>query len=169
MEQKTQDMGITGTSLEGPVDPNAYKYNVDYHRFSDYLGIDKYKREDRQLAGRVSLVYDWAKKQVGRDDREAITRAVREYARGLGTQLQGESLVDHLYNNIRLDMSGDNSEEVKAEEDEKIAEEKDKALKNKEDPVVEVKVGPLMKKIQKQVKKAVKKQIEKSVSEALQE
>lgn len=166
-ENKSKDMAVTGTTL-AVADPDAYKYNIDYHRFSDYLGIDRYKRDNRELAGRVSLIYDWAKEQVGKDDRETIIRAVREYMKSLGTQLQGESLVDHLYRNIRLDLTGETVKAKRTAEEEKIKEEKEAALKKK-DPVVEVKVGPLMKKIQKQVKKAVKTQIEKSVSEALQD
>ena len=162
-EEQPQDMGVQGTSSEMR-DPDSFKYSTDYHRFSSFLGVDRMKRGNRQLAQKVSTIYDWAKEQVGRDDHETIMFAVRDYQKGLGVNFSGETLVNHLFRNIRLDATG------------KIAKEKVKpkvVAKKKSKPVdiqatVQKKVAPAMKKIEKEVQRTVKKSINESVQRALE-
>ena len=104
-EVQAQDMGKEGTSMEMK-SPDAYKYDMDYHRFSSFLGVDRHKRGDQTLAGKVSLIYDWAKEKAGRDDRESIINVVRDYQKGLGVSFSGETLVNYLHRNMRVDMDG---------------------------------------------------------------
>ena len=41
---------------------DVYKYDPEYHRFADYMGVDIHKRKDLKIANKLSLLFDWAKK-----------------------------------------------------------------------------------------------------------
>ncbi len=81
----------------------SYKYNPDYHKFADYLGLDKYQRDDFDTAKKVGLIYDWAMSRVGRDDPRAIIDEINSVQRKLGVQSIGNELVLRLYQKARLE------------------------------------------------------------------
>ncbi|MBM4401846.1 MAG: hypothetical protein FJ044_01215, partial [Candidatus Cloacimonetes bacterium] len=87
------------------ISQEPYKYSLDYHQFADFLGLDRETKEDFKTAKKVAFIYDWAKEIVGRDDRDTIMSAIRDYQKGLGVNFVGQKLVDYLYQQVRLDMS----------------------------------------------------------------
>jgi len=103
---------------------DSYKYSPDYHRFASFLGVDRLKRDNKKLADKMAVIYDWAKDKLGRDDPSAIINKVREYQNGLGVTFSGETLVNYLYRNARLDI--DRSKKAR------IAEIKDKSAAKKQ-------------------------------------
>lgn len=144
-----------------------WKYDISYHRFVDFLGLDKYKRDNQGIAEKVALVYDWAKEIVGRDDITAIMSAVNAFQRDLGTNAIGETLLNILHRNIRLDMTGQTPTVPKKKKVEK-KEEKKKEV-SLLDKGLEKTMKPIKKKIQKEVKERIKTTIDESVSAALRE
>jgi len=155
-EVQAQDMGKEGTSMEMK-SPDAYKYDMDYHRFSSFLGVDRHKRGDQTLAGKVSLIYDWAKEKAGRDDRESIINVVRDYQKGLGVSFSGETLVNYLHRNMRVDMDGS-----------RLKEDAKEVKPVNVSAMVDKKVDPVVKGIEKRVRRKVKREINKSVERALE-
>lgn len=76
----------------------AWKYDPDYHRMSDYLGVDKYEREDYELAKKMSFLRDSTKSKTSEEAMSKLT-ALRKQ---LGFNTQGRTLVDQLWQHVRL-------------------------------------------------------------------
>lgn len=159
MNDQPNDMGIAGTSMELKAD--TYMYNTDYHRFADFVGVDEHRRKNSQVAEKLSFIYDWAREQVGRDDRETIMRALRDYQKGLGDNSAGETLLNRLYRDIRLGVDGQRMKsKPKAEAPKKSA-------PTDIQKTVAKKIEPVVKNIEKQVEKTVKEAVNQSISKAL--
>jgi len=83
---------------------DSYKYNPDYHKFADFLGVDAELRSDHDLAQKIATIYDWGKENLhGNGDRVDVSMAIKNLKSFLGTNLQGEELVKKLYQWVRLD------------------------------------------------------------------
>jgi len=152
-----------------------YKYNTEYQRFCDDLGVDKYKRDDQGIAEKISVIYDWAKEQIGSEDGAAISVAVRDLIRTLGVQnIQGPLLADHLFRWIRLDMAGEQNR-LKVKEKEMVH----KALEMKAqiktiDPKIsekelDTRVQAGIKDLQKQIQRKVKSHITASINKGIRD
>lgn len=83
---------------------DIYKYNPEYHKFADLLGVDKKRRDDIKVAQKLSLLYDWAKERVGADDLVQIADEVNALRKQEGLSLLGTELVGHLYEKVRIEM-----------------------------------------------------------------
>lgn len=82
----------------------AWKYNQDYHRVSEFLGVNKYDRDDYDVAKKVSLIRDWAGLQGKDDSTESALSAIQKWRQKSGIPYQGKQLIHELYQHIRLDM-----------------------------------------------------------------
>lgn len=80
----------------------SWKYDPDYHRASDYLGIDRYERDDFQVAQKLSTVRDWARENSKADTLEDSLATIHGLARKLGTQSRGKALLNELYQHLRF-------------------------------------------------------------------
>lgn len=91
---------------EGYSEPvgEAWKYNQDYHRLSEFLGVSKYDRENYDTAKKVSLIRDWAGLQGKDDSTESALKAIQDWKRKAGIPYQGRELIHELVQHIRLDM-----------------------------------------------------------------
>lgn len=152
-----------------------YRYNIEYHRFSDDLGVKLSDREDLKVAQKTSLIYDWAAEQIGSDNGAAISSTVKDLIRTLGLQnIKGELLVDSLYRWIRIDMA---DEQLRTKEKEKELVEKEIQIKQQiktiepkisdEELTKRVKLG--MKDIQSSIKRKVKSHITSSINKGIRE
>ena len=84
---------------------DAYKYDPEYHRLCDFLGVDRDTRSDYDVAKKISLIADWGKKMAGNtNDGVEIRGEIKSLQRRLGISLQGKTLVNKLYQWVRLDM-----------------------------------------------------------------
>lgn len=157
-------------------DPGSeYKYNIEYHRFCDDLGVKTSDREDIKIAQKASLVYDWAKEQIGSDNGAAISSTIKDLIHTLGVQnIKGELLVDHLYRWIRIDMA---DEQLRTKEKEKELVEKEVQIKQQiksiepkisdEELTRRVKAG--MKDVQSSIKRKVKSHITLAINKGIRE
>ena len=152
-----------------------YKYNVEYQRFCDDLGIDKYKRDGFEVAQKVSLIYDWAKEQVGSEDGNKISLAIRDLVRTLGIQnIQGELLADNLFRWIRIDMAGEqnrvkNMEKEMIDKELQIKQEIKKIEPKISDEELETRIKEGMKDVQAKIKKRVKSYLTASINKGIKE
>ena len=76
-----------------------WKYDQEYHHMSDFLGVDKYERDDFELVKKISFLRDWA----GKNPQEALGK-INDLRKSLGYNTQGKTLVNQLFHNVRLKM-----------------------------------------------------------------
>jgi hypothetical protein len=155
------------TKEEKPTDADSeveFKYNPTYHKFAEFLGVDKYKRENIEAANKMSFIYDWSKNIVGSESSTKIIKHVSDYIGELGIQFRGNELVNHLYQRARLhaDRVRQEAREVKKE-----AEREKQPLIKKGEVQDRVKEG--IKEVKKDVKRSVKKEVTKGIKEGIRE
>jgi len=110
MEEEIEEKGAEEAEApkqeEGIVRPqpaDAYKYNPEFHRFSEFLGVDRDDRVENKTANQISVIYDWGKEVVGKDDRVEVEMAIKQLMNSLGIKYLGKELINRLYQYIRLD------------------------------------------------------------------
>lgn len=96
---------------------DTFKYNPEYHKVADFLGVDIHDREDYDLANKISLIRDYAGIKGKSDSPEDALWAITDIRKGLGVNTQGRTLVNQLYQHMRLklDTSRANAQKVKAQ------------------------------------------------------
>lgn len=82
----------------------AWKYNQDYHRAADFLGVDKHDRDNFELANKISLIHDYAGMEAGSARTEDALNHMQAMRKKLGVNTQGKTLVNQLYQHVRLEM-----------------------------------------------------------------
>lgn len=82
-----------------------WKYDPDYHRMADYLGLDVHARQDYGLAQKISIIRDWAGMQGKNDTTTEALGALQKLKHQLGTNIQGKELIHDMYEHIRLGMA----------------------------------------------------------------
>lgn len=80
----------------------AWKYNPEYHKVTDFLGVDRYDREDYGVASKVSYLVDWAADKGGAKSFEDALSHINKVRKETGTQVKGKTLVNELYQYVRL-------------------------------------------------------------------
>lgn len=80
----------------------AWKYDPQYHRVSDFLGINVYDRNEDHLAKKVLAIREWANQEGKSDDTTQALTQISKFQRKQGYQMVGKSLVNQLYQDIRL-------------------------------------------------------------------
>lgn len=103
MEEEVEEVEQEKVATERP--PDDYKYNPEFHRFSEFLGVDRDERVENKIANQISVIYDWGKEVVGKDDRVEVSMAIKQLIDNLGIKYLGTDLVKRLYQYIRLDTS----------------------------------------------------------------
>lgn len=81
---------------------DVWKYDPDYNRAADFLGIDKNQREDIKTAKKISYLIDWASKTRKSTKTEDALWTVNDLRKKLGVNTQGETLLGQLYEFVRL-------------------------------------------------------------------
>lgn len=90
---------------------DSWKYNQDYHRVADFLGLDVYDRQDYRLAQKVSYLVDRVRQQ---DEPmvEAISR-LHQVRKKMGINTKGQTLLHQMYEYLRLHENKDFNNESK--------------------------------------------------------
>lgn len=83
---------------------NEFKYNVDYHRFADFLGIDNSDRQEAKTAMDAALLYDWGVGKSGSGDFREITNQVSKLQKKLGVSYTGMTLLKTLVHWAKIDL-----------------------------------------------------------------
>ncbi len=81
---------------------DSFKYNQDYNRASDFLGIDKNQRESIKVAEKISYLVDWAYQQNKNTDVQGALLKINKLRKELGLNSQGELLLGQLFEFVRL-------------------------------------------------------------------
>lgn len=142
---------------DGAVEPIGESFNLDpeYHKVSDFLGVNVYDRSDSELAKKVYALKDWAlEKGKGKTTNDALWQ-IRSLQKELGHQFIGKPLITEMYKFIRL--SADRKRESMPLESTTV-----KSPKPQEKPQVKVQGT-----IQKAVAETVNQSIKGMVNQAL--
>lgn len=85
----------------------TWKYDPDYHRVSDYLGVDAFDRQDVKLAQKVSTLRDWASQHSKSESIEDNVAALNDLRHKVGSNNLGKTLIDELYQHLRFQSKPD--------------------------------------------------------------
>lgn len=142
---------------------DVWKYNPEYHKVTDFLGVDKYDREDHDLASKVSYLVDWAADKGGAKDFQGALNAINGLRKESGVQYQGKALVNQLYQFARLGVGKTQSSPVKQPA---------KGLSPKpqgKNTIVQDSVTKMMKPLQKTIDETVKGTVNNMIKQSLGE
>lgn len=81
---------------------DSFQYDPDYHRMSNFLGVDQHERGDMKIAEKISALKDWAQSQHKSGELNDTLSALHELRRKVGTQSQGKTLINELYQHLRF-------------------------------------------------------------------
>ncbi len=86
------------------VEPVGEAYNLDpnYHKMSDFLGVNVYDRSNSELAKKVNYIHDWAEQKSGKKDITDTLWQVRSLQRELGHNFIGKPLITEMYKYLKL-------------------------------------------------------------------
>lgn len=156
MEEQTPQMEINDNTGTDPA----------FHALSNYLGVDKYKRADHEMAKKMAHIYNWSQVKGGSDDPLKILQDLHGSVRGLGVQFKGEELVNYLFQHSRLDSSvKQKSKPRKATSnnvDVQIKQAKEKVQKR-----IEKQVGMQVKKAKEDARRKIKREMDLAVKEGI--
>lgn len=107
---------------------DQFLYKPEFHRFADFLGIDKHQREDYSLSSKVLFIYEWGSKKAKSDDFVDVLRAVTKMKKDIGNNTRGETLVKDMYRWARLEYDSLRLQDEKSIRMEQLSEEEKKAL-----------------------------------------
>lgn len=82
----------------------SWQYHPEYHKMASFLGLDQHARQDYKVAQKLALIRDWAGLKGKKDDITDSLAVVDGVRKKIGTQAVGKTLIDQLYQHIRLDM-----------------------------------------------------------------
>ena len=151
-----------------------YRFNPTYHKVAEFLGVDKYKREDTNLANKISFFYDWAENKTGSKNSTEIMSYIHQTMRDLGVQFRGTSLVNYLYQMTRLNVDSDRIRQ-KRKTKEMIAQSigqkvKLEEIKPKIDKVeVEARVKAGIAEVKRDVRRTVQSEVSKVIKQGIQQ
>src|SRR5882672_4794823 len=119
----------------------SWQNNSDYNRAADFLGVNVYDRRDFKIAKKIAALSDWAEHKTGKKDVNSILTEVARLQRTIGSSVVGKTLVDQLYQNMRIS------------QDTKRLVEKEKTMEQSK--ASEKKVNPIQKTVAETVNKVV--------------
>lgn len=82
----------------------TWQYHPEYHKMASFLGLNQYDRQDYEVAKKISLLRDWAGMKSKKDSTEEAMSFIDGTRRKVGTQAQGKTLVEQLFQHARLEM-----------------------------------------------------------------
>jgi len=103
---------------------DEFLFDPKFHRFSDFLDIDKYRRDEPLMAHKIAYLYDWSEMKAKSENFIDVLNSITKLRKDMGTTMRGEELVRDLYRWVRLDTETDKMIQQKKVELEKIKEAK---------------------------------------------
>lgn len=135
----------------------SWKYNPDYHRLSDFFGIDIHDRQDFNLAKKVAFLDDWTGTKIPKGTLQDRMAEMIKVRKTLGIPTIGKDLVGQLYQIARLEVDRGMQKKEDQVRKARVVEEK------KSIPVdPEIKKKMVQQAMQKQVQSLVQKSLPKS-------
>ena len=94
----------------------AWKLDPEYHKVSDFLGVNVYDRNDAEVAKKVYALKDWAlEKGKGKTLNDALWQ-IRGLQKELGHNFIGKPLIVEMYKMMRLTQDRQISQPLKKAE-----------------------------------------------------
>lgn len=90
--------------MDQQVEPvgEAWKYDQDYHRMADFLGLSVYDRQDYRTAQKVKALKTLAGERTGKEDVTTVLTEVAKLQKTIGYHGVGKELINQLYQNMRI-------------------------------------------------------------------
>src|SRR3990167_11132921 len=154
-----QDMETSGT-LREIRNPDAFKFDSSYQRFAEFMGVDRYKRGDRELAKKLDSIYEWGRIKSNTDDPDEIFRTIDAFRKESGVTFIGEELAKFLYRRTRLDNT------VQTEPKAELQTARDE-MGGAVHEVINSRLDSLKKQVSKQVNREIVKSVEQSIKRSL--
>lgn len=79
----------------------AWKLDPEYHKVSDFLGVNVYDREDSELAKKIFALKDWAGAGEDKSLKNVLWK-IHGLQKELGHNFIGKPLITEMYKTIRL-------------------------------------------------------------------
>jgi hypothetical protein len=89
---------VDGNQTSSAEDTTKWRFNPEYHEFADFLGLKADEKSDESLAQKLSFLHDYTH---ATDILDAKIK-IMELQKQLGVNYQGKTLVNHLYQYVRL-------------------------------------------------------------------
>lgn len=136
-------------------DFNEWPYSPSFQDFADFLGLSSDKdakginwRFDKKTADKIQRIYLWGKVRAKTDDHEKIKEMVYNLQRKIGTNWEGKTLVDRLWQHTMFDAQFKKQVEKiykQIEEKENKAEEKEETKVERPEKLPPAKTKPVKK------------------------
>jgi hypothetical protein len=149
-----------------------YRFNPTYHKVAEFLGVDKYKREDNNLANKIAFVYDWAENKIGSKNSTEIMSFLHQTMRDLGVQFRGASLVNYLYQMTRLNLDSDRIRQKKQTKEmvnQAIAQKVKEVAPAFDKVDMEKQISAGITKVKQNVEKTVQREMSEAIKEGIQQ
>ena len=117
---------------------DSWRYDPQYHKMADFLGINKYDRDDGEVAQKISLLWDWSIMSSKGSTPEDYLLYLYDLRGKLGIPSQGKTLLHDLHQYARLDLDRRRIENDRKEQAEK-ENKKEEKMEVKEEKSTEVK------------------------------
>lgn len=91
---------------------DAWKYDPEYNRVAEFLGVDRFKREDYDVAKKISTIRDYLDLNGKLSRIDQVLSSIQKIKKSLGSNTQGELLVNELYQHARLDVDRRRAEAI---------------------------------------------------------
>ena len=96
-------------------------YDPIFHKFSEFIGLDAYKRTDSKLKNKLEIIYEWGSRKAKSYEPGKVIQVIKELIKESGTHNRGETLTKQLYSWIRMDIDSiRNEEDILAAKKQKI-------------------------------------------------
>lgn len=166
--QKAPDVPAPDPGMAAKDSGIDYRFNPEYHRFCDDLGLERNGRENPSIANKVSYLYDWAKENSESEDGTKISAVIKDLTQKLGYSYRGEVLIDSLYQWTRLESDSQRlrMRELEGEMVEKQLEVKQK-IKTIEPKISEQELEKRVKEGMKETQKAIKRRVQSHITQAI--
>lgn len=148
---------------------DQWKYNPEYNRVAEFLGIDRKAREGIDVVKKIAFLRDHFDPKEKVKDVSVILESFEKMRKSSGLNTQGETLLNELYQRARLESDRKQSITPKVEDvpkDHKQAVESKKVVKT-EEPTPAKEPSVMQRMIQEAVSKSVSQTISSAVKESL--
>lgn len=111
---------------------DTWKYDPDYHRIAGYLGLDSQARQNYRVYQKVSYLMNMASRKAKSSEVVDQMHQLNKFKKSLGTNSQGETLINTMYQYARLEQDRQVLSDKRAVEKKEQEEKPDKKEEDKE-------------------------------------
>jgi len=118
---------------------DQWRYDPEYNRVAEFLGLDRFKREDFDIAKKIATIRDYLDLDGKITRVDQVLTKLDSIRKKMGTNEKGESLVNDMFQKVRLDMDRRRMEsvlpKVQKTPEKKVEKNVDRKIDTKETPL----------------------------------